>query len=146
MEWEASGEDVETEVNASKATFEVYEDAEGKYRWRLKHDNGNIIADGSEGYASKQKAKQGLESVRENAPGAYVVDLSKDEEAPETGGSDATFELYRDADEKFRWRLEHDNGNIIADGGQGYSSKQKAKQGLESVKANSPGAAVETVE
>jgi len=29
MEWEATGEDIETEVNASKATFEVYEDARG---------------------------------------------------------------------------------------------------------------------
>jgi len=77
MEWEATGEDIETEVNASKATFEVYEDAEGKYRWRLEHDNGNIIADGSEGYASRQKAKQGLESVRRNAPGAHVVGVSR---------------------------------------------------------------------
>jgi uncharacterized protein YegP (UPF0339 family) len=56
----------------SKATFEVYEDAEGKYRWRLKHDNGNIIADSGEGYANRTKAKQGIESVKENAPGAEI--------------------------------------------------------------------------
>jgi uncharacterized protein YegP (UPF0339 family) len=56
----------------SKATFEVYEDAEGKYRWRLKHDNGNIIADSGEGYANRTKAEQGIESVKENAPGAEI--------------------------------------------------------------------------
>jgi uncharacterized protein YegP (UPF0339 family) len=54
------------------ATFEVYEDVEGKYRWRLRHDNGNIIADSGEGYASVQKAKQGIESVKSNAPDASI--------------------------------------------------------------------------
>ena len=54
------------------ATFEVYEDAEGEWRWRLRHDNGNIIADSGEGYASRQKAEQGIESVKANAPDAPV--------------------------------------------------------------------------
>ncbi|MDS0220910.1 DUF1508 domain-containing protein [Haloarcula sp. S1AR25-5A] len=146
MQWDEAEGEVETDVVASKATFEVYEDSAEQYRWRLRHDNGNIIADGGEGYASKQKAKQGLESVKNNAPGAYVVDESKDEEAPSEGGSKATFELFKDSDDKARWRLRHDNGEIIADCGQGYSSKQKAKQGLQSVKSNARGAAVEDAE
>jgi hypothetical protein len=57
----------------SKATFELYVDREGKHRWRLVHDNGNIIADSGEGYASRQKARQGIESVKRNAPDAEVV-------------------------------------------------------------------------
>ncbi|MFB6069354.1 MAG: HVO_2922 family protein [Halobacterium sp.] len=57
------------------ATFELFEDAAGEWRWHLRHDNGNIIADGGEGYATKQKAKQGLESVRRNAPDADVVEV-----------------------------------------------------------------------
>jgi uncharacterized protein YegP (UPF0339 family) len=57
------------------ATFELYEDNAGDYRWRLRHENGNIIADSGEGYASKQKAKQGIESVRENAAEADIEDL-----------------------------------------------------------------------
>lgn len=56
----------------SNATFELYEDAEDEWRWRLRHENGNIIADSGQGYTSKQKARQGLESVRENASGADV--------------------------------------------------------------------------
>jgi len=59
----------------SKATFEVYQDKAGEYRWRLEHDNGNIIADSGEGYASRQKAKEGIESVKANAPDAEVDDL-----------------------------------------------------------------------
>jgi len=148
LEWEGDASDVETDTIASKARFEVYEDSAEQYRWRLVHRNGNIIADSSEGYASKQKANQGLESVRTNAPGAYIVDTSKTDHAEtvEEGGSKATFELFDDSEGKWRWRLVHDNGNIIADGGQGYSSKQKAKQGLQSVRINVEGAPVEDEE
>lgn len=56
----------------SKATFEIYEDRAGKWRWRLVHNNGNIIADSGEGYASRQKCEQGLGSVKHNAPGATI--------------------------------------------------------------------------
>ena len=54
------------------ATFELYEDSADQWRWRLRHDNGNIIADSGEGYASAQKAKQGIGSVKKNAPDASV--------------------------------------------------------------------------
>ena len=57
----------------SKATFELYVDREGKHRWRLVHNNGNILADSGEGYASRQKARQGLDSVKRNAPDAEVT-------------------------------------------------------------------------
>ena len=56
----------------SKATFEVYEDRADQWRWRLVHDNGNVIADSGEGYASRQKCEQGLESVKQNAPDAAI--------------------------------------------------------------------------
>lgn len=61
-------------VTDAKATFELFEDAQGQWRWRLRHDNSNILADSGEGYASKQKARQGLESVKKNASGADVVE------------------------------------------------------------------------
>ncbi|WP_418285651.1 HVO_2922 family protein [Halorubrum sp. DTA46] len=137
---------VDTDAAASKATFELYADSAEKWRWRLRHDNGNIIGDGGEGYTDKRDAVNGIESVQRNAPGAHVVDASRDETLPEDGGSEATFELFRDSADEHRWRLIHDNGNIIADGGQGYASKQKAKQGLNSVKSNAPGAVIEELE
>jgi uncharacterized protein YegP (UPF0339 family) len=60
-------------ASMSNATFEVYTDQREDWRWRLVHDNGNIIADSGEGYASKQKCEQGLESVKQNAPDAVIV-------------------------------------------------------------------------
>jgi len=56
------------------ATFELFTDKAGQWRWRLRHTNGNIIADSGEGYASRQKCKQGIESVKQNAPDAEIVD------------------------------------------------------------------------
>jgi len=146
LEWDEADGAIDVGTAASKARFEVYEDSAGEHRWRLVHDNGNIIADSGEGYASKRKAEQGLESVRNNAPGAYVIDRSRDDEAPAGGGSNATFEPFEGNDGKWRWRLVHDNGNILADGGQGYSSKQKARQGLDSVRTNVSGASIEAAE
>lgn len=56
----------------SKATFELYRDRGDEWRWRLRHDNGNIVADSGEGYATKQKAEQGIESVKSNASDAPI--------------------------------------------------------------------------
>ncbi len=56
------------------------------------------------------------------------------------------FEIYRDEAEKWRWRLVHPNGNILADSGQGYATRQKCLQGIESVKSNVSDASVERVE
>lgn len=54
----------------------------------------------------------------------------------------AKFELYKDKSGEFRWRLRADNNQIIASG-EGYTSKDKCKKGIESVKRNAPKAEVE---
>ncbi|GGL68394.1 HVO_2922 family protein [Halocalculus aciditolerans] len=54
------------------ATFEVFEDAAGEWRWRLVASNGKIIADSGEGYQSKQGVERGIESVKRNAGDADV--------------------------------------------------------------------------
>ena len=56
--------------------FELYEDAKGKFRFRLKASNGQIIAVG-EAYETKAAAQNGIASVQKNAPDAPVVDLTE---------------------------------------------------------------------
>lgn len=56
-----------------------------------------------------------------------------------------TFEVYQDRADEWRWRLVATNGNIIADSGEGYQSKQGAKRGIESVRKAAPRAEVETL-
>ncbi|ALE72841.1 hypothetical protein Ae168Ps1_1462 [Pseudonocardia sp. Ae168_Ps1] len=53
--------------------FEVYEDRAGKFRFRLKATNGQVVAVG-EAYESRSAAKKGCESVQRAADGAEVVE------------------------------------------------------------------------
>ena len=53
--------------------FEVYEDRSGKFRFRLKASNGQIVASG-EAYETKAAARKGCESVQKAANGASVVE------------------------------------------------------------------------
>jgi len=215
-------------LRGSKARFELFEDAGGKPRWRLRHRNGNVIATAGQGYSSRGKAQKGLHSVRRNALGAGILRIETPvaeaeaiavDDGPEPAdaadpnvavpsddeaiASKATFELFEDAGGEWRWRLRHDNGNIISDSGEGtppsrtrsarsagsastspprttsgstrppsrcsgtpaasgaggsstrterarrlrrgYSSRSKARQGLDSVQSNAAEAALEAV-
>ena len=53
--------------------FEIYVDNAGEFRFRLKATNGEIIA-ASEGYKAKESCENGIQSVRENAPVAEMVE------------------------------------------------------------------------
>jgi uncharacterized protein YegP (UPF0339 family) len=53
--------------------FEVYPDKGGKYRFRLKAANGEVVA-GGEAYESKAGAKAGCEAVQRAADGAAIVE------------------------------------------------------------------------
>lgn len=61
----------------AKGKFEVYKDKKGEYRWSLKAVNGQIIATGGEGYTSLAGCKNGIESVKKNAPDAEIVEIEK---------------------------------------------------------------------
>ncbi|MBR4150752.1 MAG: YegP family protein [Firmicutes bacterium] len=71
---EAKVEDqtVENFEKVSNPKFEIYTDKAGEFRFRLKAKNGEIIATG-EGYKAKPSCKNGIESIRKNAPEAEVV-------------------------------------------------------------------------
>jgi uncharacterized protein len=53
--------------------FEVYEDRSGKYRFRLKASNGQVVAVG-EAYETKAAALKGCEAVQRAAEGASIVE------------------------------------------------------------------------
>ena len=52
--------------------FEIYRDCDDQWRFRLKASNGKIIA-ASEGYTQKQGCINGVMSVKNTAPGAWVL-------------------------------------------------------------------------
>jgi uncharacterized protein len=57
------------------AKFELYKDTKGEFRWRLVASNGQMIANGGEGYKAKADAKAGIESVKKNAPAAPIEEI-----------------------------------------------------------------------
>ena len=57
------------------AKFELYKDKSGEFRWRLVASNGQAIASSGEGYKSKESAKNGIESVKKNAPTAPITEV-----------------------------------------------------------------------
>lgn len=55
--------------------FEVYKDRTGKYRFRLKASNGQVVATG-EAYESKAAAKKGCDAVQNAAAGAPIEETA----------------------------------------------------------------------
>ncbi|KXA90848.1 hypothetical protein AKJ57_03495 [candidate division MSBL1 archaeon SCGC-AAA259A05] len=55
--------------------FEIFKDEADKFRFRLVAPNGKVI-EASEAYEAKTGCENGIESIKENAPKAKVVDLT----------------------------------------------------------------------
>ena len=63
----------------SAATFEIYKDKGGDYRWRLRTTNTQVVATSGQGYSTKRACEEGIESVKKNAPDAAVEEKAGDE-------------------------------------------------------------------
>ncbi|MER2249978.1 DUF1508 domain-containing protein [Methylorubrum podarium] len=55
--------------------YELYRDAGGQWRWRLRVQNGNVIADSSEGYVHREDCERGIALVK-NSGEASIVDMT----------------------------------------------------------------------
>lgn len=55
----------------------------------------------------------------------------------------AKFELYKGSDSQYRWRLKSANGQVIATGGEGYTTKASAENGIAAVKRDAPAATID---
>ncbi len=109
----------------------------GGYVFNLKAGNGEVIAT-SEVYNSLEACKNGVQSVKTNAPDAALEDQTAEGFATE---KNPKFEMYTDKAGEFRFRLKAKNGQIIATG-EGYKAKSGCKNGIESIRKNAPDADV----
>ena len=100
-------------------------------KFDLKAGNGEVIAT-SEVYASEAACKNGVESVRKNAPVAAVENQTVEGYAAE---KHPKFEVYTDKAGEFRFRLKATNGQVIAVS-EGYKAIASCLNGIESVKKN----------
>lgn len=73
---------------------------------------------------------------------------SEDQSTSENGSygkgrtSGAKFEIYRDKDETFRWRLRAEGGSVLANSGGAYRSRTACRQAIDRVRDLSPEAQV----
>lgn len=105
--------------------FELNTSANGKFYFNLKASNGQIILS-SEMYDSRANAENGIASVQKNA------------------ADDARFERKTSAKGDPYFVLKAGNGEQIGRS-EMYSSEAARDSGIESVKANAPGAAIAEV-
>ena len=124
---------VALEADSPEGTLEVYRDRGDDWRWRLVHDNGNILADGTRGYPSYDAVATTLDRVAAlvTETGITEADSNGDLDGARSA-VDARLEVYEDGGEEWRWRLRNAEGNILADSGEAYASKRNARRGLES--------------
>ncbi|MCG2430440.1 MULTISPECIES: YegP family protein [Aequorivita] len=97
-----------------------------KYHFVLKAGNGQVILS-SQMYASKASAMNGIESIQKNCQ------------------NEDSFEMKTAKNGKIHWNIKATNGQIIGSS-QMYASESGAKNGIESVRKNAPGAEVKEVE
>ena len=57
------------------AKFEVYKETGGQFRFRLKANNGQVIATG-EGYKTRAGVMNGIASIKKNAAGTSIDDTT----------------------------------------------------------------------
>lgn len=110
----------------------VIKEKNGKYSFRLKATNGEIIAV-SQAYKSLVTCKAGIDSVVRCAAVANIEDQTVEGFATE---KHPKFEVYTDKAGETRFRLKAKNGQIIA-ASEGYAKKASCLNGIESVRRNS---------
>jgi len=103
---------------------------DGQTYFTLTAVNGEPIGK-SEMYKAKSSAKNGIVSVKKNAPNAEI-----------DGEKNPKFNLKEGNDGKIYFNLTATNGEIIL-ASQGYASKASAENGIESVKKSSQTAKID---
>ena len=102
--------------------FEISKRKNGEFQFNLKAGNGQVILV-SQGYADKAGCKNGIESVKKNSP------------------DDARYERKTSSNDKPFFNLLAANGQVIGSS-EMYESTASRENGIASVKANAPDAAV----
>ena len=106
-------------------------------KFDLRALTGRVVAT-SEVYTTLAACRNGIESVRRNAPIAKLEDRTTEGFVSVTNPK---FEMYVDKAGEFRFRLKARNGEIIATS-ESYKTKAECESGIERVRKNAPEAEI----
>jgi len=113
---DGGGEDTtgdEQNATAATGTFEIFQGADGQFRFQLLAKNGERIL-ASEGYTSRSGAKNGIKSVQTN------------------GANKARYAVETADNGEFYFNLKSGNGQVIGTS-ETYTSKSNAQAGVDAV-------------
>ncbi|NHN47538.1 DUF1508 domain-containing protein [Halostella sp. JP-L12] len=126
--------DAATVVSVEGADYEIYP-GEGGWHWRFVTEDRTIVADREGGYESPEEAREVIETVREQASEADLIEFET-----------AAFQQYQTDDDSWRWRLIDEGGDVLADSGQAYDSKAGAGEAMQTLKDTAPDAEILEIE
>jgi uncharacterized protein YegP (UPF0339 family) len=78
------------ESRSARATFEVYKDKAGEYRWRLRATNTQILAIAAQGYSDKRACMNAIDSIKRDVANAPVEEKEQTATAKEGKNGDDT--------------------------------------------------------
>jgi uncharacterized protein YegP (UPF0339 family) len=109
--------------------YQIYQDVAGKYRFRLRAENSQIVAV-SQAYDQHASCINGVKSVQNNCNAAIEDTTINGETIP-----NPKFQVFSDKADEFRFRLNASNGEIIA-ASEGYQAKEGCLNGIAAVKSS----------
>ena len=104
----------------------------GGYHFTIVANNSEVVGV-SQTYKSLKSAENGIESIRKN------VDAPVEDQTLARGFEEKKcpkWVIYKDAADDFRFRLLAANGEIILAASEGYSRRDSAKKGMDSIRNN----------
>ena len=126
-------------VELGDATFETYPEdgAEGEdagWRWRLVDDERAVLAESTHPYDTPEEAEAAAGDVRGQVGEADLIEFDT-----------AAFQLY-ESETEWRWRLIERDGQVVADSGEDYRTKDAAAAAIPRLKQHVPNAELIEVE
>jgi uncharacterized protein YegP (UPF0339 family) len=102
------------------AAFELFEDENGEWNWRLVDITGETVAQGPEMLPSRQEARDAMQRLEDATadPDARAMDS-------------AIFQVYADESDAWRWRFVHPDGTVVADGTGEFGTRDEAVGAIE---------------
>ena len=120
-------------VELDDATFETYPDGDG-WRWRLVDDERDVLAESTHPYETPEEAEEAARDVGNQAGEADLIEFDT-----------AAFQLY-ESETEWRWRLIERDGQVVADSGEDYRTKDDAASAIPRLKQHVPNAELIEVE
>ncbi|WP_267642422.1 DUF1508 domain-containing protein [Haloarchaeobius amylolyticus] len=112
-------------IEFENAAFQVYEADDGEWRWRLIDEDGAVMADSGAEHESRSEATEAMMTLKQKAPDAEMLEIDT-----------AAFELFRNDDDLWGWRLIDEAGHMVAEGPKLHDTRGGARTYLSQLKDN----------